>query len=497
MFLVAEALTFRRVKQHCLDRGKQPPKDPYRCQFEYVLYHARPEEKKRRAMRNSHRARLGLKEGGRAHPVRAPEEPRPQVPRQGPRGAPGSEEVQAAEAGPGVAAEKKIAREEEEETIMSVCGHPSIPNCVSSDPALGFNMAASLYGAFVLALAAILCVNGVYHTTGETRLYELTKLFFRGLGDIVPKVWKSKDTAQSYITGRASGIGNAILYTGGFVAVLLPTLFISDGATIDSMSLGVFLFVLICLYFATGQYRGIAAPTSTALVVHQNPTTVEEARQLANAKFLEGAQSALGGAVLGALVALVVSLARFFEVRPENRFGDTMYIVTGVGLGVYLVTYYGSTLKRRDAGKMDVEQFERSVSEYLRAHERLKRVSLQAKEARDPIKQEIDALQGTVMGYMAERGIGELEYGENVLLLKESRRANTLNKKSLLEALQKYFRGDGQRAEACLEFVLEEIGTRTVSVLSRRKVKKATKTAPTIPDNLENEAPPDLVYDSE
>ncbi|CAK9063240.1 Uncharacterized protein SCF082_LOCUS32788 [Durusdinium trenchii] len=390
MFLVAEALTFRRVKQHCLDRGKQPPRNPYRCQFECVLYHARPEEKKRRAMRNSHRARLGLKVGDPRH----------------------------------VHHMERRTLDIRKAVVLTPCEHRKS--------------------------------HGLKCHAEDRAVPRGAKKFKR------PK--------------RASALGNAILYTAGFLAVLLPTLFISDGTTIDSMALGILLGSLICLYFATGQYRGNDAPTN-ALVVHENPRTVEEVRQQTNARFLEGAQSALGGAVLGAVVALVVSLARFFEVRSENRFGDTMYIITGVGLGVYLITYYGATLKRRDAARaalaMDVEQFEHSVSEFLKAPERLKRVSLRAKEARDPIKQKIDALQGAVMGYMAERGIGELEYGENVLLLKESRRANTLNEKSLLEALLKYFSGDGQRAEACLEFVLEEIGTRAVSVLSRRKVKKA------------------------
>lgn len=67
MYLIAEALTYRRLVRYCAQHRFQAPVDPHRSQFEYVLYHGRPSEKKRRATRNMHRQKLGLAVGDPRH----------------------------------------------------------------------------------------------------------------------------------------------------------------------------------------------------------------------------------------------------------------------------------------------------------------------------------------------------------------------------------------------------------------------------------------------
>lgn len=63
--LIAQALTWDRVRVWCARIGKDPP--PARPKFSYILYHARPDQKKRRSKRNKHRRELGAPPGTEVH----------------------------------------------------------------------------------------------------------------------------------------------------------------------------------------------------------------------------------------------------------------------------------------------------------------------------------------------------------------------------------------------------------------------------------------------
>lgn len=60
--LVAEALTYRKRKQWCFKNGLEEKKHGKASKYEYILYHARPDQVKRRTTRNRHR-RHALKNG--------------------------------------------------------------------------------------------------------------------------------------------------------------------------------------------------------------------------------------------------------------------------------------------------------------------------------------------------------------------------------------------------------------------------------------------------
>mmetsp|Transcript_10301 Transcript_10301/g.18948 ORF Transcript_10301/g.18948 Transcript_10301/m.18948 type:complete len:195 (-) Transcript_10301:18-602(-) len=67
LVLIAEAMTYRNKKRHHARKGIKFKPDPRSSQFEYVLYHGRPDQIKRRAKRNRDR-RLMLANGlGRSH----------------------------------------------------------------------------------------------------------------------------------------------------------------------------------------------------------------------------------------------------------------------------------------------------------------------------------------------------------------------------------------------------------------------------------------------
>jgi len=68
--LVADAMTYRNKKRHYGKQGIKYPRDPRTSQFEYVLYHGRPDQIKRRAKRNrDRRIKLANKIGNETHEI--------------------------------------------------------------------------------------------------------------------------------------------------------------------------------------------------------------------------------------------------------------------------------------------------------------------------------------------------------------------------------------------------------------------------------------------
>lgn len=63
--LTCKALDWQRNRTWCLrNKATLPPRN---AQFEYVLFHGRPEQIKRRGTRNKHRAKLGAPAGTEVH----------------------------------------------------------------------------------------------------------------------------------------------------------------------------------------------------------------------------------------------------------------------------------------------------------------------------------------------------------------------------------------------------------------------------------------------
>ncbi len=63
MKLIAAALTYKDQCTYCYRNEMKAPVCKYKAKYEYILYHARPEEKKKRHKRNIDRRENGLKKG--------------------------------------------------------------------------------------------------------------------------------------------------------------------------------------------------------------------------------------------------------------------------------------------------------------------------------------------------------------------------------------------------------------------------------------------------
>ena len=67
MYLITEALMYRNLYKYCMKNDLPLEKDPNKSQYEYILYHGRPTQIKRRTTRNKHRKLSGLKVGDPRH----------------------------------------------------------------------------------------------------------------------------------------------------------------------------------------------------------------------------------------------------------------------------------------------------------------------------------------------------------------------------------------------------------------------------------------------
>ena len=61
--LVNRARQWEYKERQAFLAGKPPPKCACKSKYQYILHHASPRERKRRSLRNQHRAALGLKKG--------------------------------------------------------------------------------------------------------------------------------------------------------------------------------------------------------------------------------------------------------------------------------------------------------------------------------------------------------------------------------------------------------------------------------------------------
>nr|BDC16833.1 hypothetical protein [Sicyoidochytrium minutum DNA virus] len=67
VWLIVEALTYKKLQWYIMRYRLPKKKEPRRSQYEYVLYHGRPDQIKRRAKRNKDRRALGLTVGDPRH----------------------------------------------------------------------------------------------------------------------------------------------------------------------------------------------------------------------------------------------------------------------------------------------------------------------------------------------------------------------------------------------------------------------------------------------
>lgn len=157
---------------------------------------------------------------------------------------------------------------------------------------------------------------------------------------------------------------------------------------------------------------------------------------------------------------------------------------------------------------MDSTEFKKEVKALFDATAQIKEIAAAAKAARDPIKQSLAETEERVKEYMKLRGIEEIEYSGHLLHCKEVTRGLSLSRKTLLAALESYY-GDPDQAEEVFEALMDIIGHKEVTVLSKRVMKnapaKTTEPAAAVPDNpvdrLDsvqiNDVPPELGYDSD
>ena len=265
------------------------------------------------------------------------------------------------------------------------CTSRTTPDCVADDPALGFNMYRSVYGIGLLVFLFFAVIAGLKQVTGASGMLDLFRFFFRGLfaaflkgtgrvADFTGVATEKRDTAAELFM-YAAGFGVMVTFNfyrtasgAGTGAVLLITLFsfyltttiwrnafpaqrAVQRAAGSNSGTGVPLMISpdgqsIIIPAGAFQQGGVSGLPAIA-----GATPAVAAPAPGSQEVIRAVNSFCGGLALGFLVLVVSNLVRFFTVRSYNAVADSLYVVSGVGVGVFLITYYGSTLRaRRRAG---------------------------------------------------------------------------------------------------------------------------------------------------
>ena len=145
-----------------------------------------------------------------------------------------------------------------------------------------------------------------------------------------------------------------------------------------------------------------------------------------------------------------------------------------------------------------IEDFSSNVKEMFEVQDQIRAIAADAKDKKSPLKERADELESGIRDYMSKSGIDVCNYQDERLELKTVTRFGSLTKKSLESALEVYFQ-DSAKAEACFAAIMEQIGSKELTVLKRLKNRK--RKAPPSGDvsqperkqaAYEDEAPPDL-----
>ena len=119
----------------------------------------------------------------------------------------------------------------------------------------------------------------------------------------------------------------------------------------------------------------------------------------------------------------------------------------------------------------ELQQFTDDVKEMFNVQDQIRVLAKEIKIRRDPLKERVDILQGSIKTYMEKADLNVCNYQDEKLELKTSTRFGSLTKKSLQAALEAHF-GNEERANACFEAVMRHIGSNEVTVLRRSKNRK-------------------------
>lgn len=156
----------------------------------------------------------------------------------------------------------------------------------------------------------------------------------------------------------------------------------------------------------------------------------------------------------------------------------------------------------------DIEQFTDNVKQLISLQDRMKQISLQAKEARTPVKDEYDTLQANVIQFMKTRDVHVCNYQEDKLELHSVVRTGSFTKKTVLAGLVSFFGGNEEQAQECMDHIISTLGTRELDILKRvkkrqpRKSQARKKKAPVVEEEEvyeeeEDEQLPEQISDDE
>lgn len=123
----------------------------------------------------------------------------------------------------------------------------------------------------------------------------------------------------------------------------------------------------------------------------------------------------------------------------------------------------------------DIEQFTGNVKQLITLQDRMKQISLQAKEARTPVKEEYDSLQISIIDFMKTRDVHVCNYQEEKLELHQVVRTGSFTKKTVLAGLVSFFNGNEEEAQRCMDHVISTLGTRELDILKRVKKRQPRK----------------------
>jgi uncharacterized protein YaaN involved in tellurite resistance len=118
-----------------------------------------------------------------------------------------------------------------------------------------------------------------------------------------------------------------------------------------------------------------------------------------------------------------------------------------------------------------IANFSSNVKSMFEIHDRIRAIAAEAKIKRDPLKKEVDKLEGNIKSYMTEASIDVCNYQDERLELKTVVRFGSLTKKSLEAALIAYFQ-DEEKAQDCFQSIMTFIGSKELEVLKRLKNRK-------------------------
>ena len=149
----------------------------------------------------------------------------------------------------------------------------------------------------------------------------------------------------------------------------------------------------------------------------------------------------------------------------------------------------------------EIEDFSQNVKNMFEIQDRIRAIASEAKTKRDPLKKQVDELEGNIKTYMSSSNIEVCNYQDERLELKNVVRFGSLTKKSLEAGLVTYFQ-DEDKAKECFDSIMGFIGSKELEVLKRLKNRKRSGSPnqnedPPLKRANQEEKAPELTSDDE